>query len=83
MILGDGYLGALFLALGSFLKNHFESDPEKQQATCDAESTDADAEHSQYLYASYGKQRHDNETDDGCAQRDLTAMAAVHARCEC
>ena len=39
--------------------------------------------HAEYLRASNRKQCHDDEADDGCAQRDLSAMVAIHARCEC
>jgi hypothetical protein len=80
MILGDGDFGALFLTLRPLFENHFKCDPEQKQTTGNAERANGNAEHTEDLHTRHGKQRHDDETDDGSPKRDLSAMTSIHAR---
>ncbi len=70
----------LFLAVLPLLEDHFEGDPEEQQAAGDAEGADRNAEHAEHAGA---EQREDGENEEGdqrAAQRHLLALRCGSCR---
>ena len=72
-------LAGLFLALLPALEDHFEGDPEEQQATRDPEGADRDAEQRQHAGAGQREDGEDAECNQRAAQRHLLALGAIHA----
>ena len=80
VILCDGHLGALLLALVAPLEDHLEGYPEQQQTTGDAESAERNAEKGQDLRTGDGKNRQDDKAMRLDRKRDLAAFLCDSCR---
>ncbi len=82
VVAGNRGLAGLFLALVALLEDHFEGDPEQEQAAGDPEGADGDAEQAENAVAEQRKSREDEKGDQRAATRHQKAFMPAHADCE-
>ena len=79
VIAGDGRFAGLFLALVALLEDHFEGDPEQQQAAGNPEGADGDAEQAKYTASEQSERRQDEKSDQRATPRHQKALLTAHA----
>ena len=75
----DRRFAGLFLAFIALLEDHFEGDPEQQQAAGDPEGADGNAKQSQNAVSKQRESRQDEEGDQRPAPRHQKPFVPAHA----